>query len=808
MGFETYRASSGRGLLKGLLVTLLAILPLAGIAGAAYAQSGNGGTAEAARSFSVPAGPLGEALNTFAGQAGISVQASGALVRGKQSRGLQGDYTVTDGLRVLLAGSDLATVKTDKGVYVLRQAQGNELAPVSVTAEVTTLSGATPAYPGGQVSTANRVGQLGTMDIMEAPFNVTGYTSDLIEDQQARSVADVLVNNDASVRLMGGRGDLNDDFTIRGFPVNSQDVALNGVYGLLPYWRVPIEFAERVELLRGPSAALSGMPPSGGVGGTINVVPKRAADEPLTRVTLDYTSDSQVGTHLDLGRRFGVDNRFGVRFNGVYREGDTALEDQSREFPLFSLGLDFRGERLKLAADILHQKEKLDGVVRPVLLMPGTAIPEPPDTDKRFGMKNSYSDQEMLSITTQAEYAVNDRLDVFATLGGRQSDWDTEAANINMANSETGDMFNSSARQRADRRTYSGQAGLRGRFETGAIRHEVTFSVNRMDHTEGLVYLFFPNVPGNLYAPPIHIDNDTSSLEGHIPTTTEQILSGMGVTDRLFMLDDKLQLTLGARRQWIDVRNYDQSNGQQTAHYDDQAWTPVAGLAVMPTTSLTFYANAVQGLSMGDSAPVTANNPNETLSPYKTQQYELGMKYDSGDFGLSWAAFQIEKPNAFVDATNTFREDGEQRNRGLELNVFGEPLDGVRVLTGLSYIRAEQTQTQNGVNDGNDARGVPERQANIGVGWSLPMLPGASVDARWVYTGSAYFDAANTLKVPSWDRYDLGAKYRFKAGATPVVIRANVENLLDDGYWQTASYYDGLTIGAPRTVTLSVTADF
>src|SRR5690606_29286567 len=140
-----------------------------------------------------------------------------------------------------------------------------------------------------------------------------------------------------------------------------------------------------VEVLKGPTALLGGMSPGGSVGGTINLVPKRAEDQPLTRVSLDWTDRSQVGTHLDIGRRFGEGNAFGVRFNGVYRNGDTAIDHQSREFPLMSLALDFRGERLRLSSDLLYQKESLEGVVRPVITGTATSIPHAPDSKTRFG---------------------------------------------------------------------------------------------------------------------------------------------------------------------------------------------------------------------------------------------------------------------------------------------------------------------------------------------------------------------------------------------------------------------------------------
>ena len=59
----------------------------------------------------------------------------------------------------------------------------------------------------------------------------------------------------------------------------------DALYSLLPRQYIATELFERVEVLRGASAFLNGATPGGGVGGAINLLPKRAPNEPLTRVT-------------------------------------------------------------------------------------------------------------------------------------------------------------------------------------------------------------------------------------------------------------------------------------------------------------------------------------------------------------------------------------------------------------------------------------------------------------------------------------------------------------------------------------------
>ena len=91
----------------------------------------------------------------------------------------------------------------------------------------------------------------------------------------------------------------------------------------MPEDRIPVEAYERVEIFRGPSAFLNGF--VGAVGGTINLVPKRATNTAITSLAATYGTNGQVGGQADVGRRFGSDQQFGVRFNGTYRDGYTPL---------------------------------------------------------------------------------------------------------------------------------------------------------------------------------------------------------------------------------------------------------------------------------------------------------------------------------------------------------------------------------------------------------------------------------------------------------------------------------------------------
>ena len=82
--------------------------------------------------------------------------------------------------------------------------------------------GLSEAYAGGQVAEGGSLGILGKQDSLETPYNFTNYTELLIEDQQAESVGDVLLN-DPAVRVARGFGNFQQVYLVRGLPVGGTE---------------------------------------------------------------------------------------------------------------------------------------------------------------------------------------------------------------------------------------------------------------------------------------------------------------------------------------------------------------------------------------------------------------------------------------------------------------------------------------------------------------------------------------------------------------------------------------------------------
>ena len=801
----TLLARAVRTALLGL--PLLAVMPHA----LPSAQAADSSTAAAAtRSYDVPPGPLARSLVQFAGQAGIQLSVDAELTGKLSSPGVQGTHSVASALAAVLAGTGLEAVNRGGNEYTLRKrppATAGEATLPAVTVQAAAEPGALPRpYAGGQVARGGRLGLLGAKDVMDTPFNQTSYTAELMQNQQTRSVADVVVN-DPSVRNINPTAGRFDQFSMRGFRIINSDIAFGGLYGMLSTYSVAVEAAERAEVLKGPSALLNGMSPNGAVGGGINLVPKRAGDEPLTQFTASYASDAQFGGHLDVGRRFGPDNSVGVRFNGAYRDGDVAVGDQALELGLGELGLDFRGERLRLSADLGHQERNVDAPLERVSLAGGLAVPGIPDADENFAQPWTYADTQDTHVVLRGEYGLTQDVTAYAAAGARRGRYDFLTHSVRLTNAQ-GDFTVQPNNFLRNEDAGTAEAGLRMELDTGPVRHALNLSANQFRLT---VHQRSQNVStpssSNLYNP---VDRASPSLAGvsnDLPKISETELSSLAVADTLSVLEDKVQLTLGARHQQVKVDAFNATTGALTSAYDEQAVTPAVGLVVKLRPKVSLYANYIEGLTQGPTAPTTAANAGEVFAPFESKQVEAGAKVDFGSLTTTLSVFRIEQPSALTNGdTNVFGLDGEQRNRGIELNVFGELQRGVRLLGGVMLIDGELVKTAGGTNDGNSAVGVSKVNLNLGGEWDPAFLPGLTLTARAIHTGSAYLDAANTQKVASWTRYDLGARYALHTGSTPVTLRATVENLLDRNYWSATDF--GLSLGAPRTVLLSATVDF
>ncbi len=653
------------------------------------------------------------------------------------------------------------------------------------------------------------VGVLGRRSVLETPLSVTGYTAAMIEDQGARSASEVLAN-DPSIRVQSAGDGNYDFFSLRGFSIAASAFSLNGLYGVLPWNTFSPETVEQFEVIRGPSTTLTGASPFDNPGGSINIRPKHAGDDAMTRFTGSLDAGGQAGGHLDVGRRYGAQGEWGLRVNAAYRDGDLAREHQSEKVRLAAVGLDYRGDAFRVSLDAGYQKFRTDGANFLLYIYEGTEVPRAPELDENVSPEWAFADSRDAYAAVRVELDVRENVTLYATAGTR----DHESSILNpyseIADGE-GNLVVYPYQEAYFAKTHlSSEAGARLKFETGSIKHELVLSGSMIRFDTGWLGTYSDGFTGfdpydsNIYDPNYPPAPDLTGAPTNADVQLRNRLAGMSLIDMISTSDSRYQLMLGLRRQKFDIeRLYDPENP-----YNDSAWSPSVGVLAKLNDHLSVYANHLVGLSQGPFAPVGTANQNQPFPPSKTKQYEAGVKGSFDGFFASVALFQITQPAGLTDPdTNVFGIDGEQRHRGVELTFSGDVGGGFRLLGGANYLDAKLNSTAGGLLDGNRAPGVPEFAANLGAELDVGAARGLTLTGRIIYTGKEYLYGDNLQPIPDWTRLDLGARYATEFGATPVIFRVNLTNVTGEDYWASAKGF-GLTLGSARSALLSATVSF
>lgn len=690
-----------------------------------------------------------------------------------------------------------------------------------------------------QVVSDGSVGVLGDKDALSTPFNLSSYTAQLVLDQQSETIGDVL-ENDPSVRTTYGSGNQSELFVIRGFALNGDDVSIDGLYGVTPRQIVSPELYDSVQVLNGASAFLFGAAPGGsGVGGGINLIPKRAK-KTLFRATASYSADSVFGGNMDLGTRFGPDQEFGIRVNAVYRSGDSAIDNDHRAVKVAGASFDFRKGPGRFFLDFGYENQEASWSRPTVRLANNIAVPQAPRANDNYGQPWTFTKLRDIYALSRVELDIAKGWMLYAAAGFRDGAEKGDYSTLTVTNATTGAATASRLYVPREDNNESGQAGIRGKFSVAGISNEFNAgaSVNYTENRNSFAFGAFPtsvraacgasatSFCTNLYNAMVVDRPPNSTTAGFVsgsfsvlPRVSTSEFKSVFVSDTIGVIDDRVLVTVGARRQNMVVDAYNRTTLARTTRYDKSATTPVVGVIVKPTVHLSFYANRIEALVQGPVAPnnATTTNAGEIFEPFRSVQYEAGAKLAIRGLTGTIALYQTRQPSTFNQPVTgsstlvTFVVDGEQTNRGIEVTANGEPTDWLRFIGGFTINDAKITRSLNGVNNGKKAIGVPDYQVNFGTEIVPPFLDKMTLTARVVVTGKQMINipsaTASAQELPSWTRFDLGARYVLVADEHPVTLRLSAENIDNRRYWYSA-FGGYLLQGSPRTVKASVTFEY
>lgn len=644
--------------------------------------------------------------------------------------------------------------------------------------------------------------------LIETPFSVGVYNEQLIEDQRAFKIEDVL-KNDPSIALQMPSGFYaNQNLGLRGFRVDnftgyrSDGLPVSNL--LAPY----LDDKARVEVLKGPAALRYGfMPP----GGSINLVRKRPTPEFSTSLQFDADTFGSLYSQLDVSDTVAGE-KFGYRLVLAADEFDSFYRNAGGDRFLGSLFTEWKpSEGVSLWASVSGQNRERNGYYGPLISATGLVL----DTGVKTNTMQDWArnSQETLDAAVGADIDFNDDWKLRTSFNYQDMKRDSAlsfASNVqnNGDFEDYGFLLGDNLQQWE---TWAVHSHVEGSFRTGSIRHDVVFGADyRNLQTEFGVRSMPLLGPNNVFNPV------------HYPRPADPTLSwpaydyketGVFLTDTI-KFSEKFSALLGVRYGEIDATEY--WRGTLDYSYRDSNWAPTAALMYAPAKNVHTYLTYTEGMQDGGLTPFRGvANPYEPLGVQHSEQWELGVKTELLDGRLSGelAIFQIEQDLAITDpVTRIHSLSGLQRHRGVELAVRGQLTEHLQAGIAAMLLDAEQIDTGNAGTDGLRPQYVPNYQVNLWSVLEIPQVPGLALTANVRFVDKQFLDQGEQFAIGSYSVVDVGARYRFEVADTDCTVRLNVQNLLDEHYYESGEFYAGdagyLAYGAPVSANLSFQIDF
>mgnify|MGYP005809668291 CR=1 FL=1 len=706
-------------------------------------------------------------------------------------------------------------LKTTAVAYAIAQAFA-----ANAHAQDTTHPVAEVVVTGNRFNAVDRasVGGFGEASLFDTPASITAIGRTQMQDLSIRSTTDAM-RFDASVADAYNAVGYAEQFSIRGFALDNNYSYRKDGFAIPGDTQIPLENKERIEVLKGLAGLTAGIATPGGI---VNYVTKRPTAAPLRSATVEVSERGTLYGTIDLGGRFD-DRRFGYRINAAAADlhpyvrganGDrqfvsAAFDWQITPDALLRLDMDYqRKAQITAPGFQLIRNETLPTGVSPKMLLNDQPWTRPVKTkDSNLGLRFEYKLAPDWLTTVAANKHWFKRDDFTAFPYGCSN----EGAGYYPGYCGNGDYDVYDYQSTGERKSPWGvQAQVQGKFATGAIRHALTVGTSYSERHDSFGDYVYDYVGySNLWTPLVSPHVPADRVTGPVFERRSDEERALFAQDIVGLASD---LTLHAGLRHVQVKRsefIDAATGY--VHSDDSFLLPSVALVFHPEHAWNVYAAVSHGLQHGGIAPMQTTNENQVLAPQRSHQVEIGAKaaLDNG-IDLSAALFQIRQGLEYTDANNTFVRNGRETHRGVELTAQGKATPALDWSLSLMALNTRQEGTGQASIDGKRVTDVPAFKSMAWVQYAVDAVPGLKVDGTWQYSGKKAFDVENTVFVPDYHVFGVGASYGVKWGATNVTLRARAENLFDKFYWRDVTPELGgyLLPGAPRTFRMSAQFDF
>ena len=637
-------------------------------------------------------------------------------------------------------------------------------------------------------------------DIKDIPQALTVISESQIEDQQLRSIADVIYFVPGATP---GTGESNrDQITLRGNNT-SADFFVNGIRDDVQYFR-DFYNVDRIEVLKGPNAMIFGR---GGGGGIVNRVTKRSSLNEYRQLV--GSVDSYGGYRLTGDFDQPLSATIGGRLNVMYENGDSFRRhvDLERYGINPTVGI-MAGEntRIDLSYEYLHDRRTTDRGV-PSVTDP-TAVDEPLDGfDKTFfgDPDDSFAKADVHVLGFAVEHSFGEGL----TLRNRTQygDYDKFYQNIypTNLNEGAGTVTLGAYNQRNDRQNLFSQTDLIWESKLGGIDQTLLFGfeLGRQDsrnHRKSGTFAPGQN-PVPLSDPTVDADVLFASTASDANNKTDATVAAFYIQDQI-RISPMFEIVAGLRFDSFKLKVDDVRPAVADFSRRDRMWSPRLGLIFKPLTNLSLYASYSRSYlpQSGDQfSGLTLTT--DALKPERFDNYELGAKWEPIEGLLATAAiYRLDRTNTQArDADDRIVLTGESRSKGIELGLERSISDDWQVSAGYAWQKAEVTKTTTAAAAGSKLPLVPRHSLSLWTRYDFTKRLGAGLGV--IARSKSFASIGNQVKLPGYARVDAALFYEIADG---IEAQVNVENIFGADYFPTAHNDNNIAPGAPTNAKASV----
>jgi len=656
------------------------------------------------------------------------------------------------------------------------------------------------------------------------PQSLSVIPKEILDDQQIYRLNEV-VKNVSGVNTFSGYN----DYTARGFR-SSEARLINGLKAGFSFWDNPLlPHIERVEVIKGPASALFA---NTNPGGTVNMVTKKPL--PSSRRSLDVTLGSfdTYRATADFTGPLTDDNSVLYRLNAGYENTETFRRLQGSESILVAPSVSFiPSDRTRVNLDLVfsHVDTKLDRG-QPIFNESDDLTSTP--IEFSLSQPGDYMRNTNFHVTASLTHDFTDRLSFSSSYMKFRYDHDLEehrTSNVFLPDDPT-TLQLAFIKRKQERITDNVTNYLTLDAETGPVRHEALvgfdFFQQQDNRTQwgarGDEQFLVPSDTGTVALPggnvsSFSLTDPSYTIEGRNPSTytanwfsqewlEEPVKSrtyGAYVQDQ-FRWND-LRVLLSLRREWYrDI--LPPSQGDETV--EQSAWIPRMGAVYSLPGNVNVYGTYAGGFQPQSAQSILNPQAGGPFDPEKSRLYEAGAKAKllDGRLTATTALYQITKENVLVSANapgnpELLEQRGEERSRGVEFELAGEPVSGLRLTANYAYNDAIITEAASGAEEGTVKENAPHHMGGF---WSTYTIGQGPLQGLGVGLGANFVTERNTfetdLQLPGYVVVDASAFYtvnNFK-------ITASVDNVLDETYWTGGYNFGRIFPGPPRKALLKV----